>query len=175
MELALCELQCPELHGGNNPCHFLVHTTYTLNDWCGYKCTFIPRNASLESYDRQMRQLTNEIMKTEVWLKKVTVIVSKRGINECIVHPVIRNYYSIIQHPSYMKLEIVKTFMLSTGELVAVLKTHYLRLFQRTWRRVHRDKMNRITKHSYLRNRELISDVCVWKRQSQHFACPSVC
>jgi hypothetical protein len=50
-------------------------------------------------------------------------------------HPYIRNYNKIINSLNYIKPEIMKVILLSTGETVAILKTCWIRIFQRTWRR----------------------------------------
>lgn len=167
MQLALCELQCPELHGGTNHVHFMVHTVFKLDDWATYNA---PPNVGMpyvsqmmRHYERQMVQHSNEIVKTEMWLKKVALVIAGHAANNHVTHPVIRNYYKMISNSSFIKLELVQTHLLPTGEMVAVLKTHYLRLFQRIWRRIYSAKMKRITSHQWLRRREHFNDVFAWK------------
>ena len=49
-------------------------------------------------------------------------------------HPYIRNYHAISMKDI---VDIVEPVVLDGGELVAIIKTHYIRLFQRKWRRIH--------------------------------------
>ena len=49
-----------------------------------------------------------------------------------VEHPFIRNYHAISTNNI---VDIVEPLLLDGGELVAILKTHYIRLFQRKWRR----------------------------------------
>jgi len=57
-------------------------------------------------------------------------------------HPTIRNYNKIIKSNRYYNLEIVKPEELEGGECVAILKTFWLRLFQRKCRKYLNNKYN---------------------------------
>lgn len=63
-------------------------------------------------------------------------------ISSEIYHPFIKNYKSIISNPSYIKLEIAQTLYLSGQESVSILKTFWIRLVQRSWKRVFIEKAN---------------------------------
>jgi len=52
----------------------------------------------------------------------------------------------------YCKIELVKVYMLPSGELMCVLYTHYLRLIQRKWRKKYRERMERAKHMSLPRN-----------------------
>ena len=73
-------------------------------------------------------------------------------------HKFIRNYDAIIAKRDYIQPHIGEVIYLSSGECVAVLKTVWLRLIQRCWRRVYNEK-NRVIKRrkqiDYLRYREV--------------------
>ena len=51
-------------------------------------------------------------------------------------HPFIRNYRQIVLRPEYIQPEIAECIILPTGESVAILKTFWIRIIQRTWRRI---------------------------------------
>jgi len=55
-------------------------------------------------------------------------------------HPIIRNYDSIIGKPDYLKPEIAECIYLDTGECICILKTFWLRLIQRTWRKIFKQR-----------------------------------
>jgi hypothetical protein len=51
-------------------------------------------------------------------------------------HPTIRNYYNIVSNTNYIKPEIGEYIILPTLEAVAVLKTFWIRIIQRKWKKV---------------------------------------
>lgn len=56
-------------------------------------------------------------------------------------HPYIRAYTDIVTRPEYCNLDIGKTQYLSGGENVAILKTHWLRLVQRRYKRLLAERL----------------------------------
>jgi len=58
-------------------------------------------------------------------------------------HNIIRNYHKIISNTDYIQPHIGEVIYLSSGECVAILKTFWLKLIQRCWRRVYKEK-NRV-------------------------------
>jgi len=53
-------------------------------------------------------------------------------------HPTIRNYKNIISKSDYIKPEIAKYIILPTQESVAILKTFWIRIIQRTWKKIYK-------------------------------------
>ena len=51
-------------------------------------------------------------------------------------HKTIRNYYNIISRPDYIKPEIGECFELVTGEQIVIIKTIWLKIIQRKWKKV---------------------------------------
>ena len=56
-------------------------------------------------------------------------------------HPTIMNYKKIVTRKNYIKPEIAECY-LKKGILVAILKTFWLRIFQRTWRRTFAKRLS---------------------------------
>ena len=50
-------------------------------------------------------------------------------------HPIIPNYMNIIKREKYIQLEIAECIYLSGGECIAILKTFWIRIIQRTWKK----------------------------------------
>ena len=73
------------------------------------------------------------------YLKKKTKIVP---------HKIIRNYSNIISKPSYIKPEIAHCLLLPGGEQICILKTFWIRLIQRTWKKNFRIRKEIILKRS---------------------------
>jgi len=63
-------------------------------------------------------------------------------------HPFIRNYRQIVLRPGYIQPEIAECIILSTGETVAILKTFWIRIVQRAWRRVFLERTATMKKRS---------------------------
>lgn len=59
-----------------------------------------------------------------------------------IEHSFIRNYKDIISKQCYIKPEIIHKLYLSGGECVAIIKTHWLKLVQRCWKKVFNQRLN---------------------------------
>jgi hypothetical protein len=52
-------------------------------------------------------------------------------------HKTIRNYHNIISKPNYIKPEIAECFELPTGEHIAIIKTIWIKIIQRKWKKVY--------------------------------------
>jgi hypothetical protein len=57
-------------------------------------------------------------------------------------HNIYRNYSNIISNTYYIKPEIAECIYLSTGECIAILKTFWIKLIQRTWKNIYSKKKN---------------------------------
>ena len=79
-------------------------------------------------------------------------------IDKITPHSCIRNYKEIVTRSNYVKPEIAQTILLSGGEQVCILKTFWIRLIQRTWKRVFQERHQIIRMRSnprYILNRQL--------------------
>jgi hypothetical protein len=73
-------------------------------------------------------------------------------------HKTIRNYHNIIRNPQFIQPHIAECFYLETNECVCVIKTFWLRLIQRTWKKIMQNKKDVLKKRktiSSLRYREI--------------------
>jgi hypothetical protein len=61
-------------------------------------------------------------------------------------HEFYRNYKNIIRRQDYIKPEIAQCIYLKTNECVAILKTFWIRLIQRTWKNVFKKRKDCIKK-----------------------------
>lgn len=74
------------------------------------------------------------------------------------VHPFIRNYKNIIQQSTYIQPEIAQCIYLSGDECVAILKTFWIRIIQKSWKKVFKMRKEILRKRMLpqnLREREL--------------------
>ena len=75
-------------------------------------------------------------------------------------HSVYRNYKNIISKQNYIKPEIAQCVYLENNECVAVLKTYWLRLIQRTWKNIIRVRKGlQLPSINDLKQREIIGQL----------------
>lgn len=80
-------------------------------------------------------------------------ILHRSNINFISTHPIIRNYQHIIlEKKTYPSIEIVKPIELSSGEYVACIKTFWLKLFQRKWKKIFKERKEKLKKYKVLTN-----------------------
>lgn len=140
-KLVLCELHNRKLHGYSKEYsdptidgHYLVIEHFpSLDDEYHVGETESQSDSDSES------ELENGIYSaTELYKTKYITLYTKYGSK--LKHPFIRNYSNIISKDSYIKPEIAKCLYLKGDEFVAILKTYWLRLVQRNWKRVYSER-----------------------------------
>jgi hypothetical protein len=115
-QLAICEIFHPVLHGQAEPhvnSHFLIYTIIDLPDF--YSKAYLSEENSLKRYVKAVQILHGSLNDT---------------------HPMIRNYQAIAK--KYVRLEIIQADVLADQEEVAYLKTFWLRIVQRRWKKVYK-------------------------------------
>ena len=60
--------------------------------------------------------------------------------NNMKTHSIIRNYKQIIAQQNYIQLHIAKVIYLSGLECVAILKTFWIKIIQRTWKKIYKKR-----------------------------------
>jgi hypothetical protein len=135
--LLICELFHPDLHGYDaNESDPNVQGHYLI--------IHIDENSDSDSeyYNDSDNEddyfILNEVM-IDIYRKKYKYLTtSYRKNNLEIIHPTIRNYFNIISDEFYIKPQIGYKVYLSGNECVAILKTFWLKIVQRCWRRVYK-------------------------------------
>ena len=127
--LAICELIHPRFHGTDidNSGHYIV-------TW------FI----SLEQFYSLQYLGIFELLKRKWWERKTSPS-----------HPFIRAFWKIIARPKYFTLQIVEDKELNSGEYVAIMNTLWLRIFQRKWRNICKERKLAQKKIKQLRYRSI--------------------
>ena len=141
--LALCELHCAKLHGGKESGHYLIIEKI--------------KDTSFVTYfdDTNSDELEEEEEENNIYMMYDLIeFYTDNYKNVCLEHiknphRIIRNYLHIIASETYIKPEIVQRVKLVTGESVAILKTFWLKIIQRTWKKVFalRNKMMEMRKN----------------------------
>jgi hypothetical protein len=153
-QIVLCELHNPAIHGFDDNSdpevagHYLIHSKYDsiiCDDNGDY---------SDEEYEYECESdIYNAIYHIKRHIRHN--IVSSNLLSK---HPFIRNYKTIVSNENYIKPEIAECLYLSGDECVAILKTFWLRLVQRAWKRVFEERKQiyaRRMRPDSLRHREI--------------------
>lgn len=152
--LLLCELHHPGIHGKTNnsasniETHFLIHDRF---DGHGY-----PIKNQEEDEDED-EDADYDITNVMAFLKNQYSDPANFNLRYFERHPTIRNYHNIINNSNYIKPEIGEYIVLPTQEAVAILKTFWLRILQRKWKNVFKERLNIIKMRS--------NPICVYARQ----------
>jgi hypothetical protein len=134
--LLICELFHPDLHGYDaNESDPNVHGHYLIihiDDNSDQDSEYYSDSDSEDDYF-----ILNEVM-IDIYKKKYKYLTSSYKKNNLeIVHPTIRNYFNIISSENYITPQIGYYVYLSGNECVAILKTFWLKIVQRCWKRVY--------------------------------------
>jgi hypothetical protein len=120
-KLIVCELYNDALHGRKKiNGHFLVYSTF-------------------QSIDRAER--------TSTYLSKHNRQIARTGGAQ-MNHKTIRNYSQLTKKNVFTVPQIAICVRLPSGEMVAILKTVYLRIFQRLWKKFYKARMDKLKKRN---------------------------
>ena len=123
--IAICELFHPRIHGKDENSsigienHFIVTETFELDEF----------------YD-------NSYQDTVTALKADYKRISRNFSKKHIYHPTIRNYNKIIEKNNFIKLDIIYKEELSGNETVGYIKTFWIKLIQRRWKKIYKERQD---------------------------------
>lgn len=148
--LMLCELHYPGRHGKtynsdpNIETHYLVYDRY--DPITGISLSYFNEYQELDTDDDSdsdtviehigLYNINNEI----TFLKNMYSDTSNFDTYIFGVHTSIRNYHSIISRENYIKPEIAEYIILPTQEAIAILKTFWLRIIQKKWKKIFQER-----------------------------------
>lgn len=162
--LMLCELHYPGVHGKtddsdpNIETHYLVHDRFdpiTGISFCCHLDEYIEYDTD-EEYESDDDIIENRGFHT---INDDIAFLREHYSNPANFdpryfgrHPTIRNYHNIISNPNYIKAEIGEYIILPTQEAIAILKTFWLRIIQKKWKKVFQERKNIIRQRCHLSN-----------------------
>jgi len=139
-QIILAELYNENIHGLSN------HTDYNINSHYLIIETFDEEDDSDDEYFINGENIISKInIIANTYNRRYTKIKNLK-----FKHPLIRNYANIIVKKNYIKPEIAECIYLQNNEYIAILKTFWIRLIQRTWKRVFVERKNVILKRKLL-------------------------
>ena len=124
-QLAICELYHPHFHGD------IVNETDTVKNYIynSYLCAYTIEDG--EMYDEDLYPTDNSgpwgLRQERIWPE--------------VEHPSIRNYRNIVRQ---YQLDIVQPVYLSTGHMMCIPKTFWLKIIQRKYKKYYKELQKRI-------------------------------
>jgi len=139
-QLVLSEIYNETIHGLSNHEDYDIKTHYLIIETFGYRRICYDTDDSNDEYHINGITLILNINKiARLYNRRYTRIKS-------LTHSIIRNYANIIVKKNYIKPEIAECIYLKNNEYIAILKTFWIRLIQRTWKRVFIERRSVILK-----------------------------
>jgi hypothetical protein len=155
-DIVICELHNKYLHGETYESDSNISVNYLVVFKTNYKLYNINYINNNDINNDNINEMINEIV--SVYKRKYNILKRNRKYNNYCKHSTIRNYKNIIERENYIKQEIAECIYLKGGELVAILKTFWIRIIQRVWKRIYIERKNILKKrmlYSSLYYREL--------------------
>ena len=151
MDLVICEIFNKKIHGfdDNNDPTVLGHYMVAYNFTKVYSDT-----EDDDTEDDTDDEENDDNTDTTINLNTSSVFINTKIIlkmykgkynnlnNSMKNHSIIRNYKQIITQQNYIQLHIAKVIYLSGSECVAIIKTFWLKIIQRTWKNVYKQRCN---------------------------------
>lgn len=160
--IILCELYNEKIHGSCEDVGVILNTHYFVITL--FKNLFENKNEDSDS-DENDSILSNDTIdnsdienssyslkvKETIQLHQNKYLLLRRNLH-LMAHPTIRNYKKIVTHKNYIKPEIATCYLMN-GVLVATLKTFWLKIIQRKWKKIYNQRQ------TILQNRKSISNI----------------
>lgn len=125
--LGLCELHCAVIHGDEDLPHYLVIDTFK---------ELILDEEEDEDEEKESENIGQIMEMCRESYEELTFTTNP--------HSIVRNYLTMIEMDDYIKPEIMECIQLDSGHLVAILKTFWIRIIQRTWKKVFKQRQEMI-------------------------------
>lgn len=136
-KIGICELYHPNFHGNENDFVSANFLTFQFFPVAGYFSDF-----------EAVKQL--QFLLDQKWDQ----IYSQLNDTYC-QHPIIRNSYKINSDKGIIKPQIVQEVILDTGHSTCIIKTFWLKVFQRKWKNYYQKKINHYKKIASLNYRSI--------------------
>ena len=75
--------------------------------------------------------------------------VTTEGVLTHFDHPIYPNYHNILQNDKYFTIDIFEMKCLPTWEIIGVKKTYWIKMIQRRWKKLYKERLNIISKRKH--------------------------
>lgn len=128
--LALCELHYTPIHGKT----IYNSDKYIEGHYIIIK-TFLPLNQNYHNAEDLSMTFNKMLQYSKSYRKKYNNLLTNNLLSKC-PHICLRNYLNIISKKKYIMPEIVECIVLPTQEIIAIKKTFWIKIIQRTWKKI---------------------------------------
>ncbi len=148
-KLALVELYLPLKHGIVDKKYNSLYSNYLILD-----------TIEITEFYENMRSILSDLDYSKKMYKHY-IAKLKYEMNVSRLHPFIRNYEKLVTNPKQYQLQIIEpsTYSIGTNEWdqysTAVIKTHWIRLIQRRWREILKQRALSMKNIRHLTHREI--------------------
>ena len=158
--LMLCELHFPTIHGKTDDSqpdietHYLVYDIYDPTTGISLNYTESDEEFDYDTYDNDetnLPRINYDIISLKQKYFNLSICFT-RYPNYNYAHPAIRNYQNIISNPNYIRAEIGEYIILPTQEAITILKTFWIRIIQKKWKKVFKQQQQIIQERCKLQN-----------------------
>lgn len=132
MEVVICELFNGKIHGVDENSSQDIEGHYLVID------KIQPQELKTD------RELYRFIKQRNLWYKRIP--------DNMLNHVVICNYKDIVRSKRHLCPEIAKCIDLPGNECVAILKTFWIRIIQRTWKKIYKQRQYVIKKRLHVQS-----------------------
>jgi len=159
--LVLCEILNKNLHGNadNIDGHYLIINKF---DWSSGSAIYSDSGEEDDDDDDYDSDADDDYSDDSA--SSLTLFTTDyndyyhQQLPNTVKHNIIRNYKNIIARPDYIRPEIAECIVLPSQHTVAIIKTIWIKIIQRKWRKVYAER-NRIIKlqmqYASLKTREI--------------------
>ena len=135
-KIVICEIHNSRLHGESNAKgHYLILQSFA--DLFNNSNDVSSETSSDCSSDDSSDDIYDVMFECKEYMNELVATNDRRIMN----HP-IRNYKNIIVNDSYIQPHIAKCIYLPDETSVAIIKTFWIKLIQRNWKRVYAIRQN---------------------------------
>ena len=142
-DLILCELHHPQIHGKTANSDTNIETHYLVYDRFDYCLNYdLNTDSDYDSESESESESESDVNDYNDLLGTMEMLSNYYSHSLYIMdtavvdHPTIRNYPNIVTRSNYIEPQIAECIELATLETVAILKTMWLRIIQRKWKRI---------------------------------------
>ena len=151
--LVLCEILNKHLHGNDDNIdgHYLIINKF---DALTGSAIYSDSDSDVEDDDYESDDSSTSL---ELFTSDYNEYYHQE-ISSNVKHNIIRNYQNIIARPDYIRPEIAECIVLPSQHNVAIIKTMWIKIIQRKWKKVYAER-KRVMKtrmlYSSLKTREI--------------------
>jgi hypothetical protein len=155
--LVLCEILNTHLHGNDDNIdgHYLIINKFDASTG---SAIYSGSDNDSESDDDDYSVYSDDSDSSLSLFTNIHNDYYHQQVPNTVKHSTIRNYRNIIARPDYIRPEIAECIVLPSQHTVAIIKTIWIKIIQRKWKKVYAER-NKIIKtrmqYSSLKTREI--------------------